>query len=509
MLTVRLPSLCNLTLGTLLMTASLNFAVCLGQFDAPSREYTLANHGVLGYASATQESDDRVNGDSNPVSETDPIEDLIARTALLEEKIAQYAKGEKKPASDKPASEKPKLPSVAINGVFQADGVTFNQDDASRAAYGRVESGADFRRARLGAKGAVSDRMDYFMQMDFGFFGRPTFTDVWADFKDAGWLGTVRVGQWKQPFSLETVSSFRYTTFMERSSTFQAFVPFRHLGVGFYDHSEDLNWTWAASYFRTGQDQFASSLSTNGGNGMAGRITHLLWHDGCAGEDYLHIGGAYYLNAPPNERSRFRSIPEIYVGEFVLPPGGPIGTSGQAVNEVANGTPFFVDTGTLAETSLTQSFGTECLWVRGPLSWQTEYIGTHVDTASVGNGYLWGGYTQVGYFITGEHRPYDRKAGAIDRVIPNHSVSKTGGMGAWEVAIRLSYLDLSDRGINGGEMENLTAGLNWYVNPNCKCVFNYIRSWAESRPIRNGSFVGAQSIESQTDAFGLRCQLDF
>ena len=27
------------------------------------------------------------------------------------------------------------------------------------------------------------------------FFGRPTFTDVWADFKDVGALGTVRVGQ--------------------------------------------------------------------------------------------------------------------------------------------------------------------------------------------------------------------------------------------------------------------------------------------------------------------------
>ncbi len=87
---------------------------------------------------------------------------------------------------------------------------------------------------------------------------------------------------------------------------------------------------------------------------MAGRITHLLWHDGCAGEELPAYFGAYYLNAPPNERSRFRSIPEIYVGEFVLPPGGPIGTSGQVVNEVANGTPFFVDTGTLAETSLTQ-----------------------------------------------------------------------------------------------------------------------------------------------------------
>ena len=125
---------------------------------------------------------------------------------------------------------------------------------------------------------------------------------------------------------------------------------------------------------------------------MAGRITHLLWHDNAKGDDYLHLGAGYFLNAPPNERVRFRSIPEIFVGEFVVPAGEPIGTSGLAVPDVANGTPSFVDTGVLSGTSLAQTFGTEALWVRGPLSWQTEAIGTHVDTSTVGNGFLWGGY---------------------------------------------------------------------------------------------------------------------
>ncbi|MBL8854035.1 MAG: hypothetical protein JNK57_08695 [Planctomycetaceae bacterium] len=433
------------------------------------------------------------------------IQSMESQSIVLQEKIKQLEESNKAKET-----AKPKLPSVTINGVFQADGVAFDQDNDSRAAYGRVEGGADFRRARLGAKGSVTDQMDYFMQMDFAFFGRPTFTDLWVDFKDAGPLGTVRVGQWKQPFSLEVVSSFRYTTFMERAGTFQAFTPFRHLGIGFYDNSEDLNWTWAMSYLRTGQDQFGGSLSTDGGNGLAGRLTHLLWHDGDTGEDYLHVGAGYFLNAPPNERIRFRSIPEIYVGEFVVPSGEPIGTSGQAVPDVANGTPFVVDTGLLTGTSLSQSFGTESLWVRGPLSWQSEVIGTAVDTSTVGNGFLWGGYSQVGFFLTGEHRPYDRKAGAIDRVIPFRNFSKCGeGYGAWEVAARWSYLDLSDKQIQGGDMQNMTLGLNWYVNPNCKCVLNYIHSWNESRAIRNGTIIGSQMISSEMDAWGMRIQLDF
>ena len=437
------------------------------------------------------------------------LEELNARLEAVESQAGKTDTAVTKLSDAKKAADKPKLPNVTINGAFQADAAAFNQTDESREAHGRVEGGADFRRARLSAKGAVSDSMDYFMQMDFGFFGRPTFTDVWADFKDVGPLGTVRVGQWKQPFSLEVVSSYRYTTFMERSSLFQAFTPFRHIGIGFYDHSDDLNSTWAASYFRTGQDQFGGSLSTDGGNGAAGRLTHLLYYDGPTGEDYLHVGAGYFLNAPPNERTRYRSIPELFVGEFVVPTGSPIGTSGQAVPDVANGTPFFVDTGTITNASLTQTFGTEALWVRGPLSWQTEAMGSFVDTSTSGNAFLNGAYSQVGWFLTGEHRPYDRKAGAIDRVIPNQSVSKCGGKGAWEVAARWSYLDITDQQIQGGMMQNMTTGLNWYVNPYCKCVFNYIHSWSDSRPSRNGTITSNDFIRSQTDAFGIRCQVDF
>lgn len=445
--------------------------------------------------------------DSDSLGEVPSLEDRIAEL----EARAQQSESSLKDLKDSAAKSKAaalKLPSVTMSGAFQVDGVMFNQDDASREAYGRIESGADFRRARLGAKGAVSDRMDYFFQMDFGFFGRPTFTDVWADFKDVGRLGTVRVGQWKQPFSLEAVSSYRFTTMMERAGVFQAFVPFRHIGIGFYEHSEDLQWTWAASYLRTGQDQFAGSLSTDQGNGLAARATHLPWYEN-GGADYLHLGLGYFLNAPPNGRVRVRSIPEIFVGEFSVLPGDSQGSSGIPVTTVVQGTPFFVDTGLLREVSLIQTYGTESLWVRGPLSWQSEAMFQHIDTASVDNALLWGGYTTIGYFLTGEHRPYDRKAGAIDRVIPKHSVSKQGGLGAWEVAVRWSYLDLTDRRVRGGDMENITFGLNWYVNPYCKCVFNYIHIDAASRKTRSGLIVGEELIASTTEAYAVRCQVDF
>jgi phosphate-selective porin OprO/OprP len=387
------------------------------------------------------------------------------------------------------------LPSVTVNGVFQADVGWIQQDLASRLKYGDIQDGADFRRARLSAKGSVTETTNYFFQMDFGFFGRPTFTDVWVEQTQVPLLGNVRIGQWKQPFGLEVVSSFRYTTFMERSSLFQAFTPFRHMGIGFYDHTEELDATWAASVFRSGQDQFGGTLTDNGGWGTAERVTMLpMWEED--GKRCLHIGAGHFFNAPADETINFRTIPEFYIGA-----NGPgaVGSSGQAVPGGANGTPFFLATGNLNLSSY-NVVGSELLWVDGPISLQSEAMVTMCDFQGQSCA-LPGMYAQAGWFLTGEHRPYDRKLGTIDRVIPkeNFGYNAAGGSGAWEVAARFSWLNLNDNGIQGGQLTDWTAGVNWYWNPCTKLVFNYVHAVA--------SVPGTD--QSQTDLFGLRAQVDF
>ena len=413
-------------------------------------------------------------------------------------------------------------PTVQINGVFQADAGFFDQDHNSKLAYGPIQNGADFRRARLSAKGSLTETTNYFFQMDFAFFGRPTFTDVWVEQTQIPGIGTIRIGQWKQPFSLEVVSSFRYTTFVERSSLFQAFTPFRHLGTGFYNNAEDLSSTWAASVFTTGQDQFGGTLSTAGGWGTAERITYLPYYDEASkGREYLHLGLAHYFNAPPNKTTIFRSIPEMYIGANGA---GTVGTSGQAAPGSFNGTPFFVNTGNLGVNCF-NVLGTELLWVNGPLSFQSEAMVNLVDqaanvagTQNVGGGsmaVLPGMYAQTGYFLTGEHRPYDRKAGAIDRIVPLHNFSPWKdecGWGAWEVAGRYSYIDLNDKNIRGGQMSDYTAGLNWYLNPFWKIQLNYIYSASNYRYAVGGPSTNtpaASFLGNHTSMFDLRCQMDF
>lgn len=415
---------------------------------------------------------------------------------------------------------KKNYPTAVLNGAMQADLGFFDQNPNSFHTYGPIANGADFRRARLGVKGAITENVNYAWQMDFGFFGRPTFTDVYVEQTQIPYLGTVRIGQWKQPFSLEVVSSYRYTTFMERSSLFQAFTPFRHIGGGFYNNSDDLDMTWAASVFAAGQDQFGGSLFTQpdtynsldiGGVATAERLTWLPYWDECTkGDNYLHLGAAHYFNAPPGQLVRFRSIPEFYIGQNG---NGLVGTSGQAAPGPFQGTPFFVDTGA-KHVNYFNVLGTELLWVQGPFSLQSEAMVNLVDRSGT-TAALPGMYATVGYFLTGEHRPYDRKAGAIDRIIPfkNFSFNKDGcntGLGAWEVAARFSYIDLNDKDIQGGTMANFTAGLNWYMNPNVKIVFNYIHSSTNYAGVGGlPPLPNAVSRRNETDMFGARCQMDF
>ncbi len=125
--------------------------------------------------------------------------------------------------------------------------------------------------------------------------------------------------------------------------------------------------------------------------------------------------------------------------------------------------------------------GVELALVHGPLSVQGEFIQTFVDELEVndaiGTGHFHGAYGFVSYFLTGESRRYIRGSGAFSGVSPKKNFSiKERTWGGWELAARYSYLDLDDGGveIEGGKLDNVTAGVTWYLNPIMKVMVNYV-----------------------------------
>jgi phosphate-selective porin OprO and OprP len=384
------------------------------------------------------------------------------------------------------SGEAPTFPNVRLTGFFQADAGWISQNGRNQTAVGDAQDGADFRRARLAATGNVAENVGYMLEMDFAFPGRPSFMDVWGEVRDLDGLQNVRFGQYRNPFGLDGLTSVKELTFIERGLPF-AFLPFRQIGVMAYGTSDAQDMTWAVSGFRFPTDFFGSNVGDNGGYGLATRVTSLVIDEG---DDVLHLGAAYSVIDPANDLVQYRSQPEFFVAETGGAAFVPVG--------VPTTVPFFVDTGTIA-TDIVNLFAGEVATTSGSWHGQGELIYAMVNRQAASTVTFSGVSVQAGYILTGEHRPYDRKSGTLGRVVPHENFGSSGGCGAWEIAGRWSYLDLNDGGINGGQLNNLTAGLNWYLNRNTKFQLNYIHAFLKT----------TGQGDSDADIIAMRAQVDF
>lgn len=84
----------------------------------------------------------------------------------------------------------------------------------------------------------------------------------------------------------------------------------------------------------------------------------------------------------------------------------------------------------------------------------------------------------MGWFLTGENRPYDRKTGVFKSVEPYQNVFD-GGRGAWEVAFRGTYINLNDENIQGGRLNSVEFVVNWYLNKNISLKFDCVRGFID------------------------------
>ncbi|MCA9081056.1 MAG: porin [Planctomycetaceae bacterium] len=392
----------------------------------------------------------------------------------------------------KASLEKKTYPTVKLTGFFQADAVWVRQSPDNRLAIvngaplGDIQDGADFRRTRLGAVGDVTENVSYMIEMDFANPGRPSFMDVFLDVHEVPWLGNVKVGQWRQPFGMDALTSVKELMFLERALPF-AFVPFRQLGVGFYDNDEELGLTWAASAFRYPADFFGGNVGDNGGYGGSTRITGLLLEGDC--NETVHVGFNYSFLNPSNDLVQFRNQPELFDNQT---PGAPFPAPADAT------LPFFVDTGLLPTNNI-HLYGAELAGTYGSWFAQSEFMAANVDRTTGSTVNFWGGYAQLAYMLTGEHHPYNKKTGVYGRVVPDQPYKACCGCGAWELAGRWSYLDLNDADVRGNQLQDFTCGLNWYMNKFTKFQFNYIHALLESTP----------GNKSTADLFAIRAQLDF
>jgi phosphate-selective porin OprO and OprP len=145
----------------------------------------------------------------------------------------------------------------------------------------------------------------------------------------------------------------------------------------------------------------------------------------------------------------------------------------------------FVDTGELLDVEQYTIGGLEFAMQWDALSWQSEYQWTEVDRKTTTDLSFDGYYSQIAYTLTGEARPYRIDRGIFEGIRPDRNFDK-GGWGAFELAFRLSGIDLTNENINGGKERDATIGLNWYLNQFLRITFNVV----DVIEVDGGSFDG-------------------
>lgn len=353
--------------------------------------------------------------------------------------------------------------------VYSQDGVGQGQQDARVAPD--LNSGTNFRRARIGVKGKIDKDWRFEFIADGG--GAPA-GNLDIDVANIAYKGidslTITAGKYKAPGGFEEATSSNDSNFIERSlasNLATANAGGKRIGVGFETHGE--RWYVGAGLFS--DEEFTEAddeqLSING----RVAIVPIMSDD-----TLLHLGASGWYLAEPSqdgdERVQWRDRPEIRVDSNRW-------IDAQSNARIANDDAYM--------------WGLEAVGRYGPLWAQAEYFqfgmsqmldpaGAAVATPDLDYRAY---YVQLGYILTGERKPYSIKQAEWKGIKPNDPFSlSSGGWGALEIAGRYSYADLNDEentvsggllvGTRGGVEQNWTLGVNWYPNPYIRFMLNYI-----------------------------------
>ena len=327
---------------------------------------------------------------------------------------------------------------VSFEGLLQTDAYWYDSDFINLDADPADGSDADYglRRAELVLKGKGPGNFEWALGYDASGDGK--FLDAFAKYKLGG-NGNhfIQAGQFKQPNSLEELSSTKNNDFISKAMVTNTFAVARRLGVG-YAYG-DSNWGVTAS-------MFGRELTRNRAHG-SGYGARGFWAPVNDKGNILHLGLSYVDYDTDADTLRYRARPDADLSNRLI------------------------DTGNMLDTDRIGTLGVEGLWVHGPVKLQAEYMSSKVSRYGAGSEDFTGtsGYVSGVWNVTGETWGY--KAGTPGTSLPDNPAA-----GMWQLGLRYDTMDLDDAGVLGGKMDTITAGANWYWRSNFKFILNYVKA---------------------------------
>lgn len=368
---------------------------------------------------------------------------------------------------------------ITFEGLLQADYYRYNSDiNFLGASSGTLlgdgrDSDKQMRRAELVFKGKGPGMWNWVL----GYDARADkFLDANISYRFSGFT-TLKVGQFKQPNSLEELSSTKNNDFISKAMTTNLQGVARRVGASLGTGAD--NWTITGSVFTR---ELTRNLGE--GNGFGARATwapildnenHSFLHLGVSAVDFEAHDIGNDPRAPVNPpiadadgRARFRVRPDADLTGSRL-----------------------VDSGQFSDADRIRTLGAEAAWVSGPFKLQSEYMrtdvgrdGTQTNVPVHGDYGFSSWYVSGVWNLTGETWTY--KDG-----VPVTSLPSEPGRGMWQLAGRYDRVDLNDgsvsfatptpvvSGVLGGKESNWTVGVNYYWRSNFKFALNYVKVSSE------------------------------
>jgi len=294
------------------------------------------------------------------------------------------------------------------------------------------EDAVDLRRFHVGLAGIQPwwKNVSYKFQLDLGS-GEVIYDSMYLNV-DGGRRGKLTIGNQDVTQNLSANTGSLSQMFMEAPLPVTSFSLSQRLSVS-YDLSRKRSFVHAMV--------FGKDLNSDLGDyGVAARAVFSPYR---SEKGIWHIGGSVVLESIDDFTS-LSSRPESHVTDIHL-----------------------LDTGEYYDVEERRAYSTEWAGASGPFTGRLELFRTDWKRSDGENNRFRGAYWEVGYFLTGQHYRY--RLGKFIRP------ALTGSGPAWELAMRLSWTDLNDGDVNGGEQRNAGFALNMYPRPNIRGQFNLIQ----------------------------------
>jgi len=367
---------------------------------------------------------------------------LVSEIASLDERVKDAEKVHTEFTEGAPHfSSKDGNFTFAVNGRIQG-GSQYNFLNDVLPATGsnlpnELNSGMTIRRARLGVEGTFFKVWDYKFEFDFTRGNGSLASGVTDAFirMNVNKPFSLKLGSFKEPFSLEEAASNRFLTFIERHMAVNSFidnvntyktgiganyaVPRFQFGVAF--QTEPVG-AWSAASTSVNA---AGNNSRNNGSGDTGwegigRITGRPWME--SETKFLHLGisgGHTVVN------TQYQANGTINVGPNQTGGGGGMaffafpGTNVDRTNVLNTGNLSIGNRGAPGSRRIDSydRFGAEGWLVHGPFSLQGEYLRTNINGLGYSGEHFTGYYGFASYFFTGESKAYHVRNGAANRIM--------------------------------------------------------------------------------------------